>query len=524
MAKQHRKKQGAARRKAAATKAVKSTAKRAAARKKLLKKTGAQPAALPASRLLLAANPMPAVAQGGDAAPNAAPKARAFSWRGIVWPSGAVLAALLAVWVLGNILFPSVQLGNVHISARLGDGQLAQAISTQTAAYRLAVVYPDKQRRTFSLADIGLHIDAGKTVRGIRSQQHSALQRLLWWRPMPAELRAGANAATLYGFIAQHASIVTAPAKDASITLDNGEVRLSPGQPGKQFGLNNAVATILSAALQQRTTPLILSAVPLEPSVGMPALASAKSQLEAVLHQKISIHIGAQTVEPSPADIASWLSLTPTSTSVDVSVNDGALHDYLSSIASDKTAPARSQITDTSGAVLAAGVQGAVVGNTDDAQGQISTALLKGAGADVSLPARLTPFKTVVSPGDGKWVEVDLSTKRMYAYDDNSVTRSFLVSAGAAATPTVTGRYAIYAKYRSQDMFGENADGSNYFQPNVPYVNYFYRDYAIHGNYWRPASYFGNINSSHGCVGINVGDGAWMYSWAPVGTPVVVHY
>ncbi len=72
-------------------------------------------------------------------------------------------------------------------------------------------------------------------------------------------------------------------------------------------------------------------------------------------------------------------------------------------------------------------------------------------------------------------------------------------------------------------MQGGNADGSRYFQPDVPYVNYFYADYAVHGNYWRPSSYFGNINSSHGCIGVSVGDGAWIYDWASIGTPVIVH-
>ena len=59
--------------------------------------------------------------------------------------------------------------------------------------------------------------------------------------------------------------------------------------------------------------------------------------------------------------------------------------------------------------------------------------------------------------------------------------------------------------------------------PDVKWINYFYRDYAIHGNYWRPLSYFGNINSSHGCVGLEDTEAEWIYSWAPIGTPVIVH-
>ena len=111
----------------------------------------------------------------------------------------------------------------------------------------------------------------------------------------------------------------------------------------------------------------------------------------------------------------------------------------------------------------------------------------------------------------------------MYVHEYADVVRTFLISAGAPATPTVTGQYKIQTKLVSQDMSGANVDGSRYFQPRVPYVNYFYGGYAIHGNYWRPASWFGNINSSHGCVGLMTSDAEWLYYWAPVGTPVIIY-
>ena len=57
----------------------------------------------------------------------------------------------------------------------------------------------------------------------------------------------------------------------------------------------------------------------------------------------------------------------------------------------------------------------------------------------------------------------------------------------------------------------------------MPNSVFFHGGYAIHGNYWRPASYFGNINSSHGCIGINVDDAAWIYDWAPIGTSIITH-
>jgi len=116
-----------------------------------------------------------------------------------------------------------------------------------------------------------------------------------------------------------------------------------------------------------------------------------------------------------------------------------------------------------------------------------------------------------------------VSSKRLYAFEDQTLVNSFPVSAGAPATPTVLGRYTIYAKYAVQDMRGNNVDGSSYFQPNVRWISYFYGGYAIHGNYWRPESWFGNVNSSHGCVGLQDYQAEWVYAWAPIGTPVITH-
>jgi lipoprotein-anchoring transpeptidase ErfK/SrfK len=97
------------------------------------------------------------------------------------------------------------------------------------------------------------------------------------------------------------------------------------------------------------------------------------------------------------------------------------------------------------------------------------------------------------------------------------------VSAGAPETPTPQGHFKIFEKLQVQDMRGYNANGTKYFQPHVRWVGYFSGSNAIHGNYWRPLSWFGNRNSSHGCVSVPDDQAKWVYNWAPVGTPVVVH-
>jgi hypothetical protein len=123
--------------------------------------------------------------------------------------------------------------------------------------------------------------------------------------------------------------------------------------------------------------------------------------------------------------------------------------------------------------------------------------------------------------GGSKWIDINLSNYTLSAMEGDSAVFQAPIVDGAAATPTVTGTFSVYWKLDTQTMEGPNADGSNYRTEDVPWVMYFYQDWAIHGAYWR--SSFG-FSGSHGCVNLPVSDAAWLYSWTPYGTTVVVHY
>ena len=87
--------------------------------------------------------------------------------------------------------------------------------------------------------------------------------------------------------------------------------------------------------------------------------------------------------------------------------------------------------------------------------------------------------------------------------------------------PTPTSRFQIYAKLRYDDMTGGTAGTSDYYYlPDVPYVMYFYQDYAIHGTYWHHN--FGQV-MSHGCVNLPTDAAGLVYNWADYGTVVWIH-
>jgi lipoprotein-anchoring transpeptidase ErfK/SrfK len=122
-----------------------------------------------------------------------------------------------------------------------------------------------------------------------------------------------------------------------------------------------------------------------------------------------------------------------------------------------------------------------------------------------------------MASSDGEhWIDVNLSQQRVYAYAGDTLMNSFIVSTGTWQTPTVTGKFKIWIKVRSQAM-----TGPGYYLPDVPYVMYFYKDYGLHGTYWH--NNFGTP-MSHGCVNLTIPDSEWLYNFSSVGTLVNVHY
>lgn len=129
----------------------------------------------------------------------------------------------------------------------------------------------------------------------------------------------------------------------------------------------------------------------------------------------------------------------------------------------------------------------------------------------------------LLPPGVGsqeRWIDVNLTTQTLVAYEGETPVLQSLISSGTWQYPTVTGQFRTWIKYESQNMTGYHL-GYNYELPNVPYVMYFYKDFAIHGAYWH--NNFGTP-MSHGCVNMNPTDAGWLFEWAPLGTVVNVHH
>jgi LysM repeat protein len=130
-------------------------------------------------------------------------------------------------------------------------------------------------------------------------------------------------------------------------------------------------------------------------------------------------------------------------------------------------------------------------------------------------PATALQAFGIDAPIDGeRKIVIDLSDQSLTAYQGDVVVLHTIVSTGKASTPTRVGEFATYLKYKSQHMSGEGYD-----LPGVPWVMYYDDEYAIHGAYWH--ANFG-IPTSHGCTNMTIPESKALYTWAPMGTRVIV--
>lgn len=113
-----------------------------------------------------------------------------------------------------------------------------------------------------------------------------------------------------------------------------------------------------------------------------------------------------------------------------------------------------------------------------------------------------------------RWIEIDLSSQRLTAWEGRNPVYGILISTGKASTPTRSGVFAIQTRERYARMRGAGYDVND-----VPYTMYYSGSYAIHGAYWHRR--FGTP-VSHGCINLAVNHARWLFNWARIGTPVIV--
>lgn len=122
-----------------------------------------------------------------------------------------------------------------------------------------------------------------------------------------------------------------------------------------------------------------------------------------------------------------------------------------------------------------------------------------------------------------RWIDVSIERQMLIAYEGLRPVFATLVSTGRGGlsdpqttSATVQGTFFVQSKHISATMDGDPEDENARELHDVPYVQYFHQNYAIHGAYWHDQ--FGKLKS-HGCVNVSPTDAAWLFEFTDPAVP-----
>jgi lipoprotein-anchoring transpeptidase ErfK/SrfK len=132
---------------------------------------------------------------------------------------------------------------------------------------------------------------------------------------------------------------------------------------------------------------------------------------------------------------------------------------------------------------------------------------------------------------------VDAKTKQMKVTQDGKTVKTIPISAGSPENKTYEGIMVMSEMFKETRMNGATVgftddDGKGEYDiKDVPHaIRLSTSGTFVHGNYWGAKSVFGNVNTSHGCIGLSDTKGAndkgtagyWFYNNSIIGDVVVV--
>lgn len=123
------------------------------------------------------------------------------------------------------------------------------------------------------------------------------------------------------------------------------------------------------------------------------------------------------------------------------------------------------------------------------------------------------PMPTLLA-ADERWVDVDLATQILTAFEGNTPVFYTLVSTGRGGAPelsTPVGEHRVWAKLLSTKMDNLEDVEHAYSLEDVPYVQFFSKGVALHGAFWHDD--FGK-KRSHGCVNLSPEDARHLFEWS----------
>lgn len=402
--------------------------------------------------------------------------------------------------------------GGVDLTGRSLE-EAKQALTEAAAAYKLTIQVNGK---TFTVpaADLAVTLDEAALKAYLEALENGT--------ELPASLFTY-DASKLKSLLGD--SLNVAPV-NATVSYNSAKKQFvaNDGKNGTRYDLDAAAEAAAAAigllepnAEAQAKSTSIAPDITASSDKVKTAVNTANGYLKVSLSYTFSPEGGTKSTEKlSAATLAGFIKV---SDEMKVSVSKSAIESYASTLSS------RYNGSDYKGSFVTTG--GSTIGTTVTYYGQrVNTAALADdiykCITEQKSGEHTAPYKAKSSrPYGGSYIEIDLSSQKLYLYKDGERILSTSLVSGSVAEDccTPTGVYSIYAKQTDRYLSGEGYRS---------YVNYwmpFLGGYGLHDATWR-SSFGGTIyyyDGSHGCVNLPKSAAKTIYNNISVGTKVILY-
>jgi len=443
-----------------------------------------------------------------------------------------------------NKIYPGVKIAGYDAGGLSKKEALALADKKTANLSSVGLVMQlDEESLTYELAytELGISFDKEKTVeeaynigRGGTSSFKNALMvvKLLFQdKNVPLELKFDGK--KLQDKIAQIMGNKLVNPEDAKFEIKDNKLEIIGEKNGTGIDydyLKAEIAKIMDA--DNISKKIIIKINTVAPSIVKGDILAIEKDLNNYLDKKITYQETNNYYSPSKLEIFKWLKVEKADEKMTVSLNDDAIREYISYLAGQVNVGAIDKKIDaSSGSTISEGNDGKTMNeskafsDTKNALNSKNNDFLIVIGTEIILKkeVKVQSFAGAGTPGlaGSKYVEINLSTQTLFAFDGTNQLGSYAVSTGAWDYPTPIGtRYIVDKSLRPF---------SAQYGLYMPWWNGLGGGYGIHelpewpGGFKEGESHLGTP-VSHGCIRLGVGPAEFIYNWAPIGTPVFIHY
>jgi len=407
---------------------------------------------------------------------------------------------------------PEVKFAGIDLTG-LSEKDAAAKLSRAIAGYKLSLTVNGK-KVTLTGEEMGMGVSAENLAKLMDAARNGGQ------KPSTVFTYSRSSLKTKLG------NKLNTAAKNASISYSSSEkvFKVNDAAEGTLYDLDAAADAAVTALRKLNTkaevkvgTSKITPEITADNELVKKALDAANGYLKASVTYTFTPDGGSTSEEQvGPGTISKFVSISGT---MEVTLSKSAMEDWASDMSSRYSEGDRkAEFVTTSGNTISTKV-------TYKGQKVNKAALVEDLYKCITegiSGTRTAPYGTKSSkPYGGSYVEIDLTSQKLWLYKDGEQILSSKLVSGCVAEGhrTPTGVYSIYSKQTDRYLTGAD------YRSFVHYWMPFHGGYGLHDASWR-SSFGGEIyyyDGSHGCVNLPSSNAKKIYENVSVGTKVILY-